>query len=590
MNVETFCEEFATFADAPNGVQKLRELILQLAVQGKLVPQNANDEPASLLIDRARKASKEIHSGTKSKRTKIAGTESLPESMAECAAGWQWTTLSELGSVSPRNDLPDDICVSFLPMASISTEYNGRLEPETRKWGEVKKGFTHVAEGDVAMAKITPCFQNGKTTVMRGLLNGYGAGTTELHVLRPYPNCLIPEYAVIFLRSPQFVIQGVARMSGSAGQQRVPKEHFAESPFPLPPLAEQKRIVAKVDELLALRDELAASQTQRREARTRLVGATLDRLVSAKSVSDIRRVGDNFDLLFDTPSTILQLRQSILQVAVQGKLVAPNSADATAKALLDEVRIERRKLWEEAELAKIAASSKTPKDNSWKDKYEPAAALERDDLPALPSNWIWLSFDEIIPQFQYGPRFGVEEYVSDGIPTVRTTDMDYRGRVGLNDAPKVRIALHAESHWCLQPGDLLITRTGATIGKCALYDESWGKAIASAYLIRFRLTRRTVYPPFVMLFLMSPFGQQLLTSGATETAQPNVNATNISRFPFPLAPLAEQKRIVTKVDQLLSLCDELEAKMTQAESTSNELLSSAVSQLLCPATHSVQNA
>jgi hypothetical protein len=172
-------------------------------------------------------------------------------------------------------------------------------------------------------------------------------------------------------------------------------------------------------------------------------------------------------------------------------------------------------LWEQAEQARFLASSRTPSNSSWKEKYEPATVLEAGDLPKLPTQWVWVLFDEIVPQFQYGPRFGVEEYVSDGIPTVRTTDMDHRGRVDLTDSPKVRIPPNAEAHWCLQQDDLLITRTGATIGKCALYDKSWGRAIASAYLIRFRLTRRTVYPPFVLIFLMSPFGKQLLLSGAT---------------------------------------------------------------------------
>ena len=259
MNAETFLEQFETFADAPNGVDQLRSMILQLAVQGKLGTQDPSDEPASFILARARS----FEDG-KARKSDVTSSE-LP-----IPSGWIWTNLSQLGVVSPRNKLADDLEVAFVPMAAISTQYKAPLQPETRIWGKVKQGFTHLADGDIAMAKITPCFQNCKTTAIRDLKNGFGAGTTELHVLRPYSDCIVPNYAVILLRSPTFVAEGVSRMSGSAGQQRVPKEHFAESPFPLPPLAEQKRIVAKVDQLLGLCDELAARQADRRVARAQM--------------------------------------------------------------------------------------------------------------------------------------------------------------------------------------------------------------------------------------------------------------------------------------------------------------------------------
>jgi type I restriction enzyme S subunit len=148
-----------------------------------------------------------------------------------------------------------------VPMPLIAAEYGVGNNHEIRPWGEIKKGYTHFAEGDVGLAKITPCFENGKSTVFRKLTGGIGSGTTELHVVRPL--FVNPDYVLIFFKCPHFIETGIPKMTGTAGQKRVPFEYFAYSPFPLPPLAEQHRIVAKVDELMALCDRLERARTER---------------------------------------------------------------------------------------------------------------------------------------------------------------------------------------------------------------------------------------------------------------------------------------------------------------------------------------
>lgn len=236
MNVETFFDNFELLADAPNNVQKLRELILQLAVQGKLVAQDQNDEPASVLLEKI-KAEKEWLIKEKEIRKSqplppIAPVEvsyNLPES-------WQWTRLGVIGVINPRNNLEDDKTASFIPMNLIPQVYGEQVKSETRDWGDIKMGFTHFAEGDVVLAKITPCFHNGKAAVMRGLLNGVGAGTTELHVFRPLGDFIYSEYVLLYLKSPKFVNDGIPRMTGTAGQKRLPNDYFSGNPFPLPPL------------------------------------------------------------------------------------------------------------------------------------------------------------------------------------------------------------------------------------------------------------------------------------------------------------------------------------------------------------------
>jgi type I restriction enzyme S subunit len=181
--------------------------------------------------------------------------------------------MAEIGLLSPRNEAPENRKTSFIPMPLIPAEYGAAHGQEVRPWGEIKKGYTHFADGDVGLAKITPCFENGKSTVFRDLAGGIGAGTTELHIVRPI--FVDANYLLIFLKSPHFIETGIQRMTGTAGQKRVPFEYFAYSPLPLPPLAEQHRIVAKADELMALCDRLEASLATADDTRRRLLEALL---------------------------------------------------------------------------------------------------------------------------------------------------------------------------------------------------------------------------------------------------------------------------------------------------------------------------
>ncbi|HGJ64291.1 TPA: restriction endonuclease subunit S [bacterium] len=200
-------------------VNQLRQSILQEAVQGKLVPQDPNDEPASELIKKIKAEKEKLI-----KEGKIRKEEALPpikenEIPYELPKGWEWVRLTNIGEINPRNYAEDDIDTSFIPMPLISDKYSVLPKYEIRKWSEIKKGFTHFQEGDVAVAKITPCFENSKACVMRNLINGIGAGTTELHVFRGTSTFILPEYVYIYFKSPKFIEDGKRKMTGTAGQQ-----------------------------------------------------------------------------------------------------------------------------------------------------------------------------------------------------------------------------------------------------------------------------------------------------------------------------------------------------------------------------------
>ena len=246
----------------------LKKSILQEAVQGKLVPQDPTDEPASILIEKIRQEKEQLIKDKKIKKDKNEsyifrrdnshyekiGTEERcidDEIPFDIPDSWEWTRLKSICIVNPRNQAEDDIDAGFIPMTLINDGYTGGHMYETKKWKQIKSGFTHFATGDLVLAKITPCFQNRKSTIISELPNNIGAGTTELHVIRNYPNSKLNlKYLLLLVKTADFISAGVKAFTGTAGQQRVGKTFVEEYLVPLPPLNEQQRIVDKVNQLL----------------------------------------------------------------------------------------------------------------------------------------------------------------------------------------------------------------------------------------------------------------------------------------------------------------------------------------------------
>lgn len=238
--------------------------ILDLAIRGQLVPQDPADEPASVLLERIRAEKGELIRQGKIKRDKKESVifrgednsyylndgqmtvdiiDDLPFNIPN---SWCWVRLKDVFIINPRNKLDDDLDVSFIPMPLIDDEYSGKHTAEVRRWKEVKTGFTHFAEGDIGVAKITPCFENRKSTVFENLTNGYGAGTTELHVLRPLGKNIFAQYLLAYVKSDYFVENGKQTFTGDVGQQRISKAYVENAYFPLPPIKEQERIVQQI--------------------------------------------------------------------------------------------------------------------------------------------------------------------------------------------------------------------------------------------------------------------------------------------------------------------------------------------------------
>ena len=229
-------------ADLQSVIKQAKSKILELAISGKLVPQNPADEPASELLKRI------------NPKAEIACDN---EHNRKFPDGWAILKVKDAFIINPRNELDDNTDVGFIPMAYINDGYSGEFKYAQKKWAEIKNGFTHFSDGDIAVAKISPCLENLKSMILKGLPNGVGAGTTELYVFRALYTS--SEYSLFFFKSNSFVRKCVGTFNGVVGQQRVGKRIIEDILFPIPPSVEQERIVAKIKELFFFIDEIQES-------------------------------------------------------------------------------------------------------------------------------------------------------------------------------------------------------------------------------------------------------------------------------------------------------------------------------------------
>jgi type I restriction enzyme S subunit len=537
MNAETFCEHFATFADAPNGIVKLRELIFQLAVQGKLVPQDMGDEPASSLLTRVA-----VERHRRSDLGKLKSPTSMPP--VECESlpnGWETVRLGSVIELISGQHL-------------TAAEYNEDGQGHPYLTGPADFGDKHpVAKrwtnAGRALARLNDILITVKGAGI-GKTNTVATETVfisrQLMAVRPI--VVDHEFIHLVLRSAydQFQRQGVG-----IAIPGISREDVLFFKIWLPPLAEQRRIVEKVDQLLGLCDELAARQAAQREKRQRLVGATLDRLVSTRNPAEFpthaHRLRNNFDQLFDTPTTIPQLRRAILQLAVQGQLVQQDPKDEPASETVRRVELERRVM---------IADGKLREEKLLLPTVDPATA-------PMPLGWANVRLGYVINCLDHIRR-----------PVNKEERETKRGKYPYYGA-------NGQVGWI---DDFLFDEDLVLV----VEDESF---IGRVKPFSYKITGKTwvnnhahvLQPTFAvdvdfLNFALSFYPFTPLTSGTTNRKK--LTKVGLMNAPIQLPPVAEQKRIACKVTELLSLCDALEAKLTQANSASTQLLSAAVHHLL----------
>jgi type I restriction enzyme, S subunit len=552
---EMLLQHFDLLATAPGGAARLRELILTLAVQGKLVPQDPTDEPASVLLQRIRVEKDRLIAEGKIKRDKPLPPITDEEKWFALPEGWEWSTLAQVGVINPRNDAPDDMVASFVQMSSIPVAFSDQHSVEPRPWREIKSSFTQFAEGDVGVAKITPCFENGKSTVFQNLSNGIGAGTTELHIVRPLGGVL-PRYVLLFLKTPGFLKDGEAVMTGSAGQKRLPRAYFENKPFPLPPVHEQSRIVARVEELMRLCDTLEAKgqldATQHAQLLHTLLGTLTDSTTPEELAAHWQRVAAHFDLLLDRPEAVDALEQTILQLAVRGLLVPQDPNDEPASVLLQRIRVEKDRLIAEGKIKR--------------DKPLPPVTDEEKPFE-LPQGWEWARLCSIANFIDY--RGKTPTKTEAGVPLITAKNV----RQGfINREPREFIAESAYDGWMTRGfprvGDLLFT-TEAPLGNIAAID------IHERFVLAQRVICFGMYElgmsGALCAFMQSPWMQDALARQASGVTAQGIKSARLQLMPIPVPPLAEQSRIVDRVEEIHQLCNDLRQRLGESRTIESHL-------------------
>ena len=494
--------------------QELKNSILQLAIQGKLVEQRPEEGTAQELYAQIQAEKQRLIKEGKIKKEKPLPEITEEEKPFEIPEGWMWVRLREITCLNPKNDLPDELEVSFIPMALIDDGYRSSHSFEIKTWGSIKKGFTHFADGDIGIAKITPCFQNRKSVIFCNLKNGYGAGTTELSIVRVVNDLLSRNFLLYFFKSAYFIENGVKSFTGTAGQQRIHKDYLATCVLPLPPLAEQKRIVAKIEELLPLVDRYE-------QAWTKL---------------------EDFNRRFPE-----DMKKSILQQAIQGKLVEQRPEEGTAQELYAQIQAEKQRLVKEGKIK----------------KEKPLPEIMEEEKPfEIPEGWMWCRLNDISWYLDAGKSPKCDKQpVNNNEWGVITTTAIQSGQFDETQNKILPYDFAVNTNMQIHKGDILITRAGPTnrTGVACVVKSIQYNLILSDKTVRINTTNNFLCKDYIVMALNSPQIRLLILElmSGMDKQQVNISQDKYKTLVLPLPPLAEQKRIVERVEELLAMCERL---------------------------------
>ena len=577
MTAETFFANFGHLADAPNGVRKLRELILQLAVQGKLVPQDPNDEPASVLLENIETAKERLVSEGRIKLPKTLPPISEDGVPFELPRAWEWCRFGALGLIGSSSrvhkkdwkskGVPFLRAREIVKLSQFGTADNELFISE-ELFQELSNGGLVPEENDLM---ITGVGTIGIPYIVKKSDRFYFKDASVLIFKNHYG--LYSRFLSCLLRTPYW-IDTIHKESMGTTVHTLTISRANEVPIPLPPLEEQTRIVAKVDQLMALCDELEARQQKQQQGRVRLNNAALDALLTARDHDEFadhwQRISTNFDLLYDHPESIAKLRATILQLAVQGKLVPQDSNDEPASVLLESVRKEK--------------SKQGPRRGS--SRTAPSEPLGNDEIPfELPASWRFEWFGnltDVVGGVTLGRKLTGKKTVA--YPYLRVANVQ-RWTLDLTVLKEVEILEDELEKYRLQQGDLLITEGGDwdKVGRTAIWEGQVENCLHQNHVFRARLVTEQISREWLMLVINSPVGREYFANSSKQTTNlASINMTQLKHFPMPVPPAFEQHRIVAKVDQLMTMCDELEAELNLAQQHSEKLMEATVRQLLGP--------
>lgn len=575
MDAQTFLAEFGHIVNAPGGIAQLRQMIYQLAVTGFLTPRGDRTEDAGQLLSRIEQERRRLIRAKRYKRMPKLESEPIrPPQGIKLPESWRWSRLLDIGEINPRNEAPDDLLAAFVPMSGVPQLHKAPIVAEIKRWGEINKGYTHFANGDVVLAKITPCFENGKAAVVENLPDGtgIGSGTTELQVVRPIYAGVLPGYLYLFLRSPLFTVDGEKSMTGTAGQKRVPTDYFSTRAFPLPPTEEQALIVAKVDELMALCDRLEEQHKERQKLQRALRQATLQAVTDAQSLREFQsawtRMADIMWMICRKPEDVADLRKSILDLTVSGHFSSFDKSDQPATSLKEKI---------------IAAKNRGVLAGTMVGKRHVKPEVLQETV--LPPHWETITLDEAISTIDAGwspaclPN-ARKDAAKWGI--LKTTSVQILKFLP-HEHKELPVSLEPRPQYQIEVGDILITRAGPKnrVGICCVVDAAPARLMISDKIIRFHIVDDLINPHFVALCLSAGEPGRMverLKSGMAES-QMNISQDKLRSITIPLPPQEEQRRILRKIDTLMQIIDTLESKMIKSLKVAEQLATASISSI-----------
>jgi type I restriction enzyme, S subunit len=539
MNLDTFSEKFDLFADAPNAVAKMRELILQLAVQGRLVDPAEDDEPVENFLRRT-------WARASGKLFKRSGAEKAQP--FRLPAHWRWVVLAEvaefsIGKTPPRGDsgywYPEDH--SWVSIADM--KHYGTIT-------ETKEKVSALAAQEVfrqRFAEAGSILMSFKLTIGKVARAGIRCFHNEAIISLQPQEPELADYLFRFLP----IFAALQTSNNAIKGSTLNKGLLTLLPIALPPLPEQKRIVAKVDELMALCDRVEAQQRERDTRHATLARASLSRFAEAPTPSHL-------NILFYSTVSIQpsDLRKSILTLAVRGKLVPQDPNEEPATELL-------------TRLAPLRAAGTVT------DQAPRAGPFE------LPVTWRWAKLGDFLESMSNGIYKPARFFSETGTACVRMFNIQ-DGRLDLTTLKRLDLTPGEVEQYRLTEGDLLVNRVNSRelVGKCAVVPQSDEPLVFEAMNIRVRLTERRHLPGYVNLVLRTDHIRALFQESSKQAiGQASINQPQIARLLIPIPPLAEQRRIVAKVDQLLAVVDQLETQLAASRTTAEKLMDALVAEL-----------
>jgi type I restriction enzyme S subunit len=560
MNAELLLAHYDRISDAPDAVAGLRKFILDLAVRGKLAEQDSNDEPASVMFARIIADHHRLKGSIAPiECSKTIQADEVPFTIPN---NWRWVRLGErLELYNGRAFKPADWILKGLPIVRIQNLNNDNAP------------FNYCAESEVQPRHIinTGSFliswSGTPGTSFGAFIWQRGAAALNQHIFTCFQRG-----ETYFDRFLQLAINGrldemIAKAHGGVGLQHITKGKLEFLPLPLPPLAEQHRIVAKVDELMALCDRLAASQREQETRRAQLTASAHHHLNNGEDAGETRLHAqffiDHLPRLTKRPDQIKQLRQTILNLAICGKLVPQTDTDEPVMDLLQRIQAEQKDL----------IRRRVIKGREYGTAFPAGAAFIE-----IPQTWQFVFLGKILT---FGPQNGISPTASSRpeAPRSITLTATTSGTFKPEHFKQIEANIPADSEFWIRQGDLLFQRgnTREYVGMAAYYDGEPGQFLYPDLIIKVRPTK-SVDLRYIHLCSTAPYARAYFgrnASGAQST-MPKINHDILVNLPIPLPPFAEQHRIVAKVDELMTLCYQLEASLSSAQTEACRLLESVL--------------